>query len=163
MTTFANIDENRIASAKQIWAVANKFSSLCTADKSERYGLTKVYNAILNSLHGEAKLTHGDIQGFFEAETVPKNIQAKIKSKKAPKPKAAKKSKKAAKPEPEVQEYLDKTEKPVKAVKKVAENSNVKKINARIDSIEGRFDTLESKVGDIESGLQMILEAVQAK
>lgn len=163
MTNFANIDHNRIASAKQIWAVANRFSSLCTADKSERYGLTKVYNAILNSLHGEAKLTHGDIQSYFEAETVPKEIQSKIKTKSAPKPKKASKKKKAAKPEPEVQEYLDKTSKPVKPVKKVAENSNVKKINSRIDSIESRFDDLESKVTNIEDGLIQILAAVQAK
>jgi len=48
-------------------------------------------------------------------------------------------------------------------VKKVAENSVAKAMNARIDSIEGRFDSLESKVGDIEAGLAMILEAVQKK
>jgi len=161
--SFANVDVNRIASSKQIWAVANRFSSLCTSDKSERYGLTKVYNAILNSLHGEAKLTHGDIQEYFDCETVPKAIQSRIKSKTSPKPKAKKTSKKSTKPEPEVVAFVERTAKPAKAVKKVAENSVAKAMNARIDSIEGRFDSLESKVGDIEAGLAMILEAVQKK
>jgi hypothetical protein len=162
MKNFTDIDTNRIASAKQIWAVANRFASMCTADKSERYGLTKVYNAILNSQHGEAKLTHGDIQEYFECEIVPKNIQSRIKSKSTPKPKAKKTSKKS-KPEPEVIDYIERTAKPVEPVKQVAENSNVKKINARIDSMESRFDSLESKVGDIEAGLALILEAVQKK
>jgi hypothetical protein len=162
MTAFNNIDANRIASAKQIWAVANRFASLCTAVSSERYGLTKVYNAILNSLHGEAKLTHGDIQSYFECETVPKHIQSRIKSKSAPKPKKISKKSKAQ-PEPEVIEYIERTTKPAKAVKKSTENSVAKAMNARIDSMESRFDSLESKVGDIEAGLAMILEAVQQK
>lgn len=162
-STFSNIDANRIASAKQIWAVANRFASLCTAVSSERYGLTKVYNAILNSLHGEAKLTHGDIQSYFECETVPTHIQSRIKSKSAPKPKKISKKSKAAEPEPEVIDYIERTAKPAKAVKKSTENSVAKAMNARIDSIESRFDSLESKVGDIEAGLAMILEAVQKK
>lgn len=162
MSNFNQIDSNRIATSKQIWAVANRFASMCTADKSERYGLTKVYNAILNSQHGEAKLTHADIQEYFECEIVPKNIQSRIKSKSAPKPKAKKISKKS-KPEPEIVDFVERTAKPVEPVKKVAENSNVKKINARIDSMETRFDSLESKVGDIEAGLALILEAVQKK
>jgi hypothetical protein len=162
MTAFNNIDANRIASAKQIWAVANRFASLCTAVSSERYGLTKVYNAILNSLHGEAKLTHGDIQSYFECETVPKHIQSRIKSKSAPKPKAKKTSKKS-KPEPEIVDFVERTSKPAKPVKKTTENSVAKAMNARIDSMESRFDSLESKVGDIEAGLAMILEAVQQK
>ena len=162
MQNFNDIDSNRIASPKQIWAVANRFSSMCTQDKSERYGLTKVYNAILNSLHSEAKLTHGDIQEYFECEIVPKNIQSRIKSKSAPKPKAKKTSKKS-KPEPEIVDFVERTAKPVEPVKKVAENSNVKKINARIDSMETRFDSLESKVSDIQAGLELILETVKAK
>ena len=149
MSNFNQIDSNRIATSKQIWAVANRFASMCTADKSERYGLTKVYNAILNSLHGEAKLTHADIQEYFECEIVPKNIQSRIKSKSAPKPKAKKISKKS-KPEPEVIDYIERTAKPVEPIKRVAENSNVRKINARIDS-------LESKISNIETGLAQIL------
>ena len=162
MTNFAEIDSNRIATSKQIWAVANRFASLCAAEKSGRYGLTKVYNAILNSQHGEAKLTHADIQSYFECETVPKSIQSRIKSKTAPKPKAKKTSKKS-KPEPEVIDYIERTAKPVEPVKVHAENSNVKKINARLDDMENRFETLVSKVGDIEAGIGMILESIQSK
>ncbi len=163
MTNFAEIDANKIATPKQIWAVANRFASMCAAEKSERYGLTKVYNAILNSLHGEAKLTHADIQSYFETETVPKNIQSRIKSKTAPKPKAKKTSKKSKKAEPEIVDFIERTAKPVEPVKRVAENSNVKKINARIDDMENRFETLVSKVGDIEAGIGMILESIQGK
>jgi hypothetical protein len=152
MKNFAEIDANRIATAKQIWAVANKFAGLQSSDKSERYGLTKVYNAILNAQHGDsAKLTHADIQRFFECEVVPKEIQSRIKSKKVSKKPAARKAKKVSKkPEPEIVDFVERTAKPVEPVKQVAENSNVKKINARIDS-------LESKISNIETGLSQIL------
>ena len=53
MNTFANIDSNRIASKKQIWAVANHFATLQATVPSERYGLTKVFNAILNKHHAD--------------------------------------------------------------------------------------------------------------
>lgn len=152
MKNFADIDSNRIATPKQIWAVANKFATLQSSDKSERYGLTKVFNAILNGIHGDsAKLTHADIQSFFECETVPKDILSKIKSKKVSKKPAARKAKKVSKkPEPEIVDFVERTAKPVEPVKQVAENSNVKKINARIDS-------LESKIENIETGLAQIL------
>ena len=153
MTNFAEIDANKIASPKQIWAVANKFATIVGVEKSERFGLVKVFNAILNSMHGESKLTHGDIQEFFELEVVPSAILSRVKSKDAPKPKKVSKKKAKAKPEPEVLSYLERTAKAVKPVKKVAENSNVKKINARID-------LLETKIDKIESGLTQILETI---
>jgi|TARA_R100000081_G_C4816865_1_gene175844 hypothetical protein len=150
MKNFAEIDANRIATPKQIWAVANRFATMTSSDKSERYGLTKVFNAILNSIHGDsAKLTHADIQSFFECETVPKNILSKIKSKKVSK-KPAKAKKVSKKPEPEIVDFVERTAKPAKPIARVQENSNVKKINARIDS-------LESKISNIETGLAQIL------
>ena len=155
MKNFAEIDANRVATPKQIWAVANRFATMTSSDKSERYGLTKVFNAILNSIHGSsAKLTHADIQSFFECETVPKNILSKIKSKKVSKKPAAKKVSK--KPEPEIVDFIERTAQPAEPIKVHAENSNVKKINARIDS-------LESKIENIESGLVQILKHIGAK
>lgn len=153
MTNFTEIDSNKIASSKQIYAVANRFATLMGVEKSERFGLVKVFNAILNSLHGDSKLTHGDIQEFFELEVVPPTILSRIKSKSAPKPKKVSKKKAKSKPEPEVLSYIERTAKAVEPVKKVSENSNVKKINTRIDS-------LESKIDKIETGLTQILQVI---
>ena len=155
MQNFNEIDTNRIDSPKQIWAVANRFATMVGVEKGERYGLVKVFNAILNSMHGEAKLTHGDIQEFFDCEVVPKAILTRIKSKPAQKvkAKAKKTSKKSTKPEPEIVDFVKRTAKPVEPVKRVAENSNVKKINARID-------LLETKIDKIENGLTQILNVI---
>lgn len=167
--SFANIDSNRIASKKQIWAVANHFAAIQATVPSERYGLTKVFNAILNKHHADqdSLMTHGDIQEFFEYDLVPKQFADLIQAKKPTKPKAPKKAAKPRKPkaakiEPEIEEFIAKVE-PKKPRKVTQSNSVASKMNARIDSIEGRFDSLESKVGDIEAGLAMILEAVQKK
>jgi hypothetical protein len=167
--SFANIDSNRIASKKQIWAVANHFAAIQATVPSERYGLTKVFNAILNKHHADqdSHMTHGDIQEFFEYDLVPKQFAELIQAKKSTKPKAPKKAAKPRKPkateiEPEIEEFIAKVE-PKKPRKVTQSNSVASKMNARIDSIEGRFDSLESKVGDIEAGLAMILEAVQKK
>ena len=169
MNTFANIDSNRIASKKQIWAVANHFAAIQATVPSERYGLTKVFNAILNKHHADqdSLMTHGDIQEFFEYDLVPKQFADLIQAKKSTKPKAPKKVAKTSKPkaakiEPEIEEFIAKVE-PKKPRKVTQSNSVASKMNARIDSIEGRFDSLETKVGDIEAGLAMILEAVQKK
>ena len=169
MNTFANIDSNRIASKKQIWAVANHFAAIQAKVPSERYGLTKVFNAILNKHHADqdSHMTHGDIQEFFEYDLVPKQFAELIQAKKSTKPKAPKKAAKPRKPkateiEPEIEEFIAKVE-PKKPRKVTQSNSVASKMNARIDSIEGRFDSLETKVGDIEAGLAMILEAVQKK
>lgn len=167
--SFANIDSNRIASKKQIWAVACHFAGIQADAASERYGLTKVFNAILNKHHADqdSHMTHGDIQEFFEYDMVPKQFAELIQAKKPTKPKAAKKATKTSKPkaapiEPEIIEFIAKVE-PKKARKVTENNSVASKMNSRIDAIEGRFDSLESKVGDIEAGLAMILEAVQKK
>jgi len=169
MNTFSNIDVNRIASKKQIWAVANHFAACQATVPSERYGLTKVYNAILNKYHADqdSLMTHGDIQEFFEYNLVPKKFADLVQAKKSTKPKAPKKAAKPSKPkaakiEPEIEEFIAKVE-PKKPRKVTQSNSVASKMNARIESIEGRFDSLESKVGDIEAGLAMILEAVQKK
>jgi hypothetical protein len=156
--SFANIDSNRLASKKQIWAVANHFAAIQAAVPSERYGLTKVFNAILNKHHADqdSHMTHGDIQEFFEYDVVPQQFSELIQAKKSSKPKAPKKAAKPRKPKAAKVE-------PKKPRKVTQSNSVASKMNARIDSIEGRFDSLESKVGDIEAGLAMILEAVQKK
>ena len=133
MADFTDIDPNRIASKKQIWAVANRFATLTASDKSERFGKVKVFNAILNSLHGkECKLTHADIQKYFECEVVPKEILARVQK---PSKKASKAQKVSTKP--------------------VAKKTVAKKVSKK--------PTLTSRVDSLESKLDQILEALASK
>ena len=122
MADFTDIDPNRIASKKQIWAVANRFATLTASDKSERFGKVKVFNAILNSLHGkECKLTHADIQKYFECEVVPKEILARVQK---PSKKASKVQKVSTKPA---------------ETKKVSKKPT---LTNRVDSLESKLDQI---------------------
>jgi molybdopterin converting factor small subunit len=155
---FAKIDSNKIATAKQVYGVACHFANIHAKSPSERYGLTKVFNAVLNKFYGDqdSHMTHGDVTDFREHQVVPKEILKLIK-----KPKAAKKVK--AKPVAkakqqtvqQAEEVLD-SKKP-KAVKKTAtaQNSVAKKMDNRITA-------LETKVSDIDSKLDAMLEILQA-
>jgi hypothetical protein len=155
---FAKIDSNKIATAKQVYGVACHFANIHAKNPSERYGLTKVFNAILNKFYGDqdSYMTHAEVTDFREHQLVPKEILKLIK-----KPKAAKKVK--AKPVAkakqqtvqQAEEALD-SKKP-KAVKKTApaQNSVAKKMDNRITA-------LETKVSDIDSKLDAMLEILQA-
>ena len=71
---FVNIDNNRIASAKQVYGVACHFARIDSTSPSERFGKQKVYHAILNKFYGDhdTKMTHGEVTDFFEHQEVPK-------------------------------------------------------------------------------------------
>ena len=129
MNTFANIDQNKLATAKQVYGVACHFANIHAATPSERYGLTKVFNAILNKFYGDqdAYMTHGEVTDFREHQVVPAQfIELVQKPKKKPKATAA-----AKKPTPVV-------------------NSVAKKMDARITA-------LETKVSDVDNKLDAIL------
>ena len=102
MNTFANIDQNKLATAKQVYGVACHFANIHAASPSERYGLTKVFNAILNKFYGDqdAHMTHGEVTDFREHQVVPAQFLELVQKPKK-KPKAAKKVK--AKVEPKVE------------------------------------------------------------
>tara|TARA_X000001316_G_C909381_1_gene25118 strand:- start:55 stop:423 length:369 start_codon:yes stop_codon:yes gene_type:complete len=91
--TFNSIDPNRIASTKQVYGVACHFANLKAKDPSERYGLNKVFYAVLNNFYDSSKMTHAEATDFFTRKDVPKqflkSIQAK-KPEKAKKPTASK-------------------------------------------------------------------------
>ena len=154
---FVNIDNNKIASAKQVYGVACHFANIHAKNPSERYGLTKVFNAVLNKFYGDqdSHMTHGDVTDFREHQVVPKEILKLIK-----KPKAAKKVK--AKPVAkakqqtvqQAEEALD-SNKP-KAVKKATPVNSVAK------KMDNRITALETKVSDIDSKLDAMLEILQA-
>ena len=163
MNNFASIDQNRIATPKQQYAVAGYFAGLQAQSPSERFGLTKVFYAILIDLFNSmnAKMTHGDVQNYFEQDVVPTEILELVR-----KPKASKKLKsvkkvstvkpKAAKKEQTVEEAIENidSKKVIKPVAKVAKNSVAK-------AMETRINKLETKVSEVDSKLDAILAILQ--
>lgn len=171
MNTFANIDTNKLASSKQFNGVCahytNIIAKLHDLDQAASYVLYKRMRGAIGHYFGtvlESRMTHGDVQVAFAAETVPSEIMALIKikdqkptaqeaPKKAGRPKG---SKNKAKPEPEIEAYIQRTSKPVKAVKVVQKNSVAKDLDARVLELETKVTTLDSK-------LDAILNILQAK
>ena len=145
MNTFANIDQNKLATAKQVYGVACHFANIHAASPSERYGLTKVFNAILNKFYGDqdAYMTHGEVTDFREHQVVPAQFLELVKKPKTKaKPKAVKK----------VAVIKEVKPKATAAAKKStpAANSVAKKMDARITA-------LETKVSDVDTKLDAIL------
>ena len=158
MNNFSSIDQNRLATAKQIWAASCHCSSLHAATPSERFGLNKVFHAILNKFYDDqdAKMTHGDVQNIFEHDVVPAHFVSLIK-----KPKASKKAKvkvKAtlSKQDQTVEEAIENidSKKVIKPVAKVANNTVAKAMDKRITK-------LETKVSEVDSKLDAILAILQ--
>ena len=92
-TAFNSIDPSRIASTKQVYGVACHFANLKAKDQSERYGLTKVFYAVLNKFYDSSKMTHAEATDFFTRKSVPKHFLKSIQTKKpekAKKPTASK-------------------------------------------------------------------------
>ena len=158
MNNFASIDQNRIATPKQQFAVAGHFASIQAASPSERFGLSKVFYAILNKFYDDqdAKMTHGDVQNYFEHDVVPAHFVSLVR-----KPKASKKAKvkvKAtlSKQDQTVEEAIENidSKKVIKPVAKVAKNSVAK-------AMETRITKLETKVSEVDSKLDAILAILQ--
>jgi hypothetical protein len=100
-----NVDGNRVATSKQLYAVGNHFGKLHGATPSEAFRLGKVFGAIMlkfNAEHCETPITHGDISKFFELDKVPAKfleritVRAPKTSKKSSVAKTAKTSKKSS-------------------------------------------------------------------
>ena len=147
MNTFANIDQNKLATAKQVYGVACHFANIHAASPSERYGLTKVFNAILNKFYGDqdAHMTHGEVTDFREHQVVPSQFLELVR-----KPKAVKKSKPKAQTVQQAEMSLD-INKPKAAPKKVTPVNSVAK------KMDDRITTLETKVSEVDTKLDAIL------
>jgi hypothetical protein len=147
MNTFANIDQNKLATAKQVYGVACHFANIHAASPSERYGLTKVFNAILNKFYGDqdAHMTHGEVTDFREHQVVPAQFLELVR-----KPKAVKKSKPKAQTVQQAEMSLDINKPKAKAKKVTPVNSVAKKMDDRIT-------TLETKVSEVDNKLDAIL------
>lgn len=144
MNTFANIDQNKLATAKQVYGVACHFANIHAASPSERYGLTKVFNAILNKFYGDqdAHMTHGEVTDFREHQVVPSHFLELVRK---PKPKAVKKVAVIKEVKPKATATATAAKKPTPVV-----NSVAKKMDARITA-------LETKVSDVDNKLDAIL------
>ena len=104
-SNFNRIDANQIATARQVFAVASHFASIQASSPSERYGLTKVFNAVLNKHYKDSDsfMTHSDVSEWFEWDCVPEQFLHMISTKKSKakaKPKASKKVKAKASAKP---------------------------------------------------------------
>jgi len=151
MNNFLMIDSNRIASAKQVYAVACKFAGISSKTPSERYGLTKVFNAILNKFYADqdAHMTHGEVTDFFGHQVVPQQFVSLVR-----KPKAVKKIKVKAKPKAQTVQQAEialDSKKPKAAPKKSTPVNSVAK------KMDDRITTLETKVSEVDTKLDAIL------
>ena len=147
MNNFLLLDNNRIASAKQVYAVACHFANIQAKTPSERYGLTKVFNAVVNKFYGDqdAHMTHGEVTDFLGHDVVPKQFLDLVR-----KPKAVKKSKPKAQTVQQAEISLDINKPKAKAKKVTPVNSVAKKMDDRIT-------TLETKVSEVDTKLDAIL------
>jgi len=116
-TSFDQIDANQIATARQVYGVACHFANIHAKSPSERYGLTKVFNAVLNKHYKDSDsfMTHGDVSEYREWDCVPPQFLSMIA-----KPKKAKQTKAKAK---ELKQ------------KKTA-------LESRVDSLESKMDKI---------------------
>ena len=104
-SNFSKIDSNKIATSRQVFAVASHFANIQASSPSERYGLTKVFNAVLNKHYKDSDsfMTHSDVSEWFEWDCVPEQFLHMISTKKSkakakPKAKSKVKAKSKAKP-----------------------------------------------------------------
>lgn len=127
-STFNQIDSNQIASNRQVYAVACHFANIHSKSPSERYGLTKVFNAIINKSYkdSDSYMTHGEATEFFEWDCVPPQFLHMVSKPKAKKKVVAKKPVKTSKTQ-----------------KKAIPKGKAKMTNTqRIDSLESKMDKI---------------------
>ena len=137
-SNFKNIDANQIATARQVYGVACHFANIHSKSPSERYGLTKVFNAVINKFYKDADsfMTHADVSEFRDWDCVPEQFSHMIKATK--KPTASKKAKVEAKPKVAKKA----TAKPKAAAKKPTLTNRVDAMEAKLDKI---FEILSAK------------------
>ena len=128
-SNFNNIDVNQIATDRQVYGVACHFAAIHAKSPSERYGLTKVFNAVVKKYYSDADsfMTHGDVSEFREWDCVPEQFLLLVANKK---PKVKAKPKAEAKPKP-----VAKKAKPKAAATKET-------LTSRVDSLEAKMDKI---------------------
>ena len=147
---FANVDGNRPASSRQLYAVARHFGKVGGNDQGESYRLQKIYSAILlkfQNEHTETPITHSDVSRFFESSEVPPKFVKMINTKPVKAKKIIKDTPKAKKSTPKVT-----------SVKKIqADASELSEFQARFDAITKRQDATDKKLSTFEAKLDIIM------
>lgn len=145
-STFSKIDSNQIASNRQVYAVACHFANIHAKNPSERYGLTKVFNAILNKTYRDqdSYMTHGEATEFFEWDCVPPQFLHMVS-----KPKKAKK-------------VAKKSAETVKTQKKATPKGKAKEVKstAKPTASDKKMQKLEKRVDILDRKLDKILDAL---
>ena len=142
---FANVDGNRTASSRQLYAVAKHFGKIGGNNSTESYRLSKIYSAILlkfQNEHTETPITHADVVRFFESKSVPKKFVSMITSKPV-------KAKKIVKDTPKP--------KATPAKKIQADTSELSEFKSRFDAITKRQDATDKKLATFEAKLDIIM------
>lgn len=143
-----NIEANRPATAKQLYAISQRFAKLQSSTASEAYGLGKVFYAILKKYqteHSSTPLTQKDMEIFFEVGSVPEKFAKQIRAKSVePKPaKTSKKSTKTSKPAAAAAPQPKVVAAP-KTSKKSASEMSVSEFAAKLNSLNNRVCKLEN-------------------
>ena len=144
-----NVDTNRKASAKQIYAVARHFAKIQSKTDAEAFKLTKVFGAIMmkfNAEHCETPITHGDIAKFFELEKVPAKFVEQIT---VQAPKTSTKSKASAKTQPKVEKE--------KVSQPKASTQSVEDFKARLNKVEKNIEAHNKRLASMDAKLDILM------
>jgi hypothetical protein len=163
-----NVDTNRPATIKQLYAVANHYAKLHNSEKA--YTFRKIFGAILLKFQNEnakTPITMGDVTVMLTSKEVPKKFAGQITERKAPSKKVAPKvstkiiakpkAKSVAKPKAKVQPKA--SELSVEDFKKKFEAlaSKVQQHDTQFIEAEKRISSLEAKLDIIASQFEAFL------
>jgi hypothetical protein len=144
-----NVDGNRVATSKQLYAVGNHFGKLHGATPSEAFRLGKVFGAIMlkfNAEHCETPITHGDVSQFFELKTVPTKFLERITTRTPAK--TTKTSKKS---------IAAKTAEPKASQKVKASDQSLTDFKARLDALASKQAETDKKLASIDAKMDIIM------
>ena len=148
-----NVDGNRVATSKQLYAVGSHFGRLHGATPSEAFRLGKVFGAILlkfNAEHCETPVTHGDVSKFFELDKVPAKFLERITVRA---PKTSKKS--ATKKTSEKSEKVITDTPKVKAAK--TSDQSLTDFKARLDALASKQAETDKKLASIDAKMDLFM------
>ena len=155
-----NVDGNRVATPKQLYAVGSHFGRLHGATPSEAFRLSKVFAAILlkhNAEHSDTPITHSDVSKFFELDKVPAKFLERITvraPKTSKKSSVAKPVKTSTKSEKVVVAKTTDTPK-VKAAK--TSDQSLTDFKARLDALASKQAETDKRLASIDAKMDLIM------
>lgn len=154
-SNFNSIDANQIATSRQVFAVASHFANIKASSPSERYGLTKVFNAVLNKHYKDSDsfMTHSDVSEWFEWDCVPEQFLHMI---------STKKSKAKTKPKAKSKAKIDWSRPSKEALDIVAKVEAKQKAKPKASKAPKKESTLTQRVEAMEATQAKILKLLEA-